>query len=117
MYSTRESNNKVSTCPCTVGTGDQKYDELKWESSIISAIEKQHTSKHPAAVRRSDSRKPDLALSDLIRCAQDSAWALATNCSGKPCSTNGPAKGFVPMYWHALCKVCLLVWSRFEVFA
>lgn len=61
MYSTRESNNKVSTCPCTVGTGDQKYDELKWESSIISAIEKQHTSKHPAAVRRSDSRKPDLA--------------------------------------------------------
>lgn len=42
VYCTRESNNKVSTCPCTVGTGDQKYDELKWESSIISAIEKQH---------------------------------------------------------------------------
>lgn len=39
---TRESNNKVSTCPCTVETGDQKYDELKWESSIISEIEKQH---------------------------------------------------------------------------
>lgn len=38
------SNNKVvSTCPCTVGTGDQKYDELKWESSIISVIKKQHT--------------------------------------------------------------------------
>lgn len=38
------SNNKVvSTCPCTVGTGDQKYDELKWESSIISVITKQHT--------------------------------------------------------------------------
>lgn len=42
VYYTRESNNKVSTCPCTVGTGDQKYDELKWDSSIISAIEKQH---------------------------------------------------------------------------
>lgn len=39
---TRESNNKVSTCPCTDETGDQKYDELKWESSIISEIEKQH---------------------------------------------------------------------------
>lgn len=38
------SNNKfVSTCPCTVGTGDQKYDELKGESSIISVIKKQHT--------------------------------------------------------------------------
>lgn len=29
------------TCPGTVGTGDQKYDELKWESSIISATQKQ----------------------------------------------------------------------------
>lgn len=38
------SNNKfVSTCPCTVGTGDQKYDELKGESSIISVIKKQQT--------------------------------------------------------------------------
>lgn len=44
---TRESNNKVSTCPCTVETGDQKYDELKWESSIISEIEKQQLVKHP----------------------------------------------------------------------
>jgi len=28
------------TCPGTVGIGDQKYDELKWESSIISAMTK-----------------------------------------------------------------------------
>lgn len=27
------------TCPGTVGIGDQKYDELKWESSIISGFD------------------------------------------------------------------------------
>lgn len=26
------------TCPGTAGIVDQKYDELKWESSIISAM-------------------------------------------------------------------------------
>lgn len=43
VFEDNSKNKVVSTCPCTVGTGDQKYDELKGESSIISVIKKQHT--------------------------------------------------------------------------